>query len=424
MKNIFTKSLCLGLGAFILAVFARDLSLHQAIDLAMQNNNALTLQKHQQQLYILNEKQQFGQFLPTMSAGASLGRTYQLHDWSHNERKSASLSVNEKLDLSLWPSLSAAEANTREAKLRFKRFQESLSLTVAQTFLQCLGAQEKLNLAQVKLAHQRAVLAQIEFQQQSGAKTLSEVYQQESTVAQSVADSVQIANDLSDLLQNLVDLINSDSLEIEALKLLPIDISLNPEPPGEFNLQQSAEYLAQQEKIQGAQHSLQAARWNYFPTVSLGATLAHDFNMVRERRNTLAWTASLSVPILDGRTRHIRVARSKVNLQSAQIELNQQEQDLSSQQKSAVRRWQNAQNKLEALSRASAVAERSSQELEVRYQLGAATQLEMQQAQTLWQNAEIARIDANLSALNAYLNAMDAMGQLETALEQLTGASL
>ena len=223
------------------------------------------------------------------SYSATLGASYELDFWGKNQA-----------------GVESAQALLDASGFDYQTAVLSMQASVASTYFDILGTQERLRLARESLANAEAVLAVYRDRFTAGTATSLDVAQQESVVATQRATVPPLEQSLQQSRNALAILVGRLP---EALDLAPETIdavrvpAVGPGLPSEL-LARRPDVLSAEANLRGANADVTVARAAWFPSISLTGQAGFqsvDLAKMMTHQSLLASIGpSLTVPLFDG----------------------------------------------------------------------------------------------------------------------------
>lgn len=349
-------------------------------------------------------REQRMQFLPDLRL--STQGTQRTGRYFNQEEARISTETSQALNAGVSSSVTLFEGFGRMASLRETRFANAASqselerarqtvvFTVTSNFLALIEQQEQLRVRREDLAAQQAQEALIRDFVEAGSRPISDLYQQQATVANARLALVQAerARELAkvDLIQTL-QLDPFGSYEFQAPALGEAALPAAPDSLAALLRQafeQRADLAAGQARLSAAEQGVRAARSNLWPTLSLSAgynssySSTVDFGLWDQfdQRRGGSLGLSISVPIFDRFSTQTATERARVQRENVRIDLQNLRQEVALQVRRAALDYRAAQEQLRAAEAQREAAQLALQAARERYEVGAATLVELSQA--------------------------------------------
>ena len=415
------------------------LSLDDCIEIALKNRASIIMARGTEDLAKASQRSALGAFLPQVSAsyGYSKGKDTDIEpptvitDGSGNDviideqdtGPSKSLSVSAGIsvfNLSNWFNLFSARSSRRAAGLDVINSEQDLIYSVKLAYYAYLAAQENVNVQERAVTRSEEQLKLIQSRYDLGSASLSDVLKQK----------VQFGNDRLALLsaRNAV-------VTTKASLAYTVGISPNTEPTfsteysiGEYvgNLDDAISFgLANEPGLRAADANVAAARKSinagyasYLPSVSASYSFTkfngtQAFPVVFDYSSiSRTWGFRVSWNIFDGFSREQRVTSAKVNYNNARAGYADGRNLLVQEIKTA---HFDAEQQTQAKGVATENVEAANEDLKItqeKYNLGAATILDLLDAQVSLKRAQVDLIQADFDLNLAVARLENAMGKM------------
>jgi outer membrane protein len=291
--------------------------------------------------------------------------------------------------------LKQARLNESGSEQNLIRSRQTVVFTVMSNFLSLIAAQEQVAVQEKNLASVQAQQKQIEAYVKAGARPISDLYQQQATTASAQLSVVQSHRSIILARMNLIRTLQLDPFgeyDFVVPELAPLSTSfssLDLTTISQKALSQRPDLLASQIALSSAEQGLKIASATRWPSVSLQLGYnTGNFNsgldgdlfdqLDQGRRGTLS--INVSVPILDF-TYGITKERAQIALDNARISLENTRQAVTTDVRTAYLDLQLAEQQLAVAEAQVQAADLALQTAQQRYDVGAATLVELTQAQ-------------------------------------------
>jgi outer membrane protein len=293
-----------------LAIFAQvaraqehhEITLKDAIDIALENNIDLQRSSHQVAASEISLGQSKMAFLPDLSASASASQSYSrdydpMTDVTQN-RESRSLSVGLSTRLTLFDgfgniaSLQSARMQLLADRESFSRDQDAVIFETFSRYLQVLMDEALLASERENLTAQRQQLERIEEYYKAGNRSLADRLQQQAEVSQAELRVLRAEEYLTvSKLQLLKTIGLSPSYDYQ-VEDIPVEDLIRKAASEDVDVQWTTalgnrpDIKAQAFSVGAAEKEIQAARSSYWPALSLSARLLRpDVGYQSRRQN-------------------------------------------------------------------------------------------------------------------------------------------
>ena len=395
-------------------------TLEACVNHALENNITV---KQGENAILSNEQDVIaakGQYLPSVSASTSQSLSFGtslVAEGIFANRTSTSTNLGVSVSQTVFngfrrlnsykQSLLTKETN----ELTLNRIKDDISLNVVNAYLNVLFNKENLETAKAQYEFSKKQLEQVKELVEAGVQPRANIYDTEATLSRD-AQQVTLAENsfnlallsLSQLLQIPfegfdVEFINIDSPS-EALLYDNINPILN------YAMQNRNEIKIAEKNIENAQLNTEISKSGYLPTVSLGygfganafySNLLDNEQAFLDQLNTNkghSFSLSASIPIFSRFSNKTSVAKSKIQEENSQLNLQQAKLDLESNIQSAYTDAQAAFKAYIAAKKSLASQELAFNNSKERYDIGNMTAFDLEQARVQLINAQSSLINA------------------------------
>ena len=338
-------------------------------------------------------------------------------------------------------SLRRAGDQARADELDLRRTRREVVFTVMEQYIALIESRETVRVRREALEARRQQLRQIEEFVDAGSRPVSDLYQQQADVADAEQQVLQAERERevnqTRLIQTLqlnprraydfqVPALSDDSLGTATFEL--------PALIDEAFRERLDLEVAKTER-RAAEHNVQAAKSSYYPTLSLGGSygtdwtsrarlpdpnnpdqfIEPDFSDQLENNRGGGLSLSLTIPIFDRLQRNTQVERAQVDAQNAEYALQDQRQQVALEVRQAYLDYRNAIQQLEAANKRLRAAEQARAAAQERYNLGAASIVELRNANSDYVDAASQQVRARYSLLFFKKQIDYRVGRLEPA---------
>lgn len=386
------------------------ITLDEAIQLALERNPTIRQSENSLRSSELGVRQQKLQLLPRLNLTSGTGVPYLSVGGQTNPSVTAGLSASMQIG-----NIYSTLANMRQSRINeeistenLDRSRQTMIFNVMSSYLSLVETQDQIEVQDRNLATVEEQLRQIQERVEVGGRPISDLYQQQASVASARLSALQTERSVIVATMNLIRLLQLDpngEYEFVRPELGPLstDIdSLSLETLSSRAFAQRPDLRASELSVASAEESLKIAKASRWPSlsVSLGYN-SGNFNSNangafldqwdRGRRGNLSF--NVSVPILNF-TYGISKERAEISLENARMNLENARQGVAIEVRTAYLDLQMAEEQLAVAQAQMEAAELSRRMAEQRYEAGAATLLEQVQAQLSHQQASLALVNA------------------------------
>ncbi len=323
-------------------------------------------------------------------------------------------------------SLRRANDQARASELDLDRARREVAFTVMDQFIGLLESREQVRVRREQLEALRQQLQQTEEFVDAGSSPVSDLYQQQADVADAEQQLLQARRERevsqTRLIQTLqlnprraydfqVPELEEDTSGAAAAYELPVLI--------DEAFQNRLDLEVAKAERRAADHGVRAARSAYYPTLSIGGSYGTDwtsrgripdpnnpgqfinpsFQDQLENNRGGGISLSLSIPIFDRLRRNAQVESAQVQAQNAEYALQDQRQQVALQVRQAYLDYQNAVQQLEAANTRLRAARQARTATQERYNLGAASIVELRNANRDFVDAASQQVRARYNLL-------------------------
>lgn len=421
-NNIKHSVLFFGLVACSLLSFGQQKkwTLQECVNHALENNISV---KQGQNTLLSNDQDIIaakGQFLPSLSASASQGLslgTSLVAEGIFANRTSNSTNLGVSVSQTIFNGFSRLNRykqsllNKETNELTLNRIKDDISLNVVNAYLNVLFNKENLETANAQYTFSLKQLQQVQSLVDAGVQPKANVFDSEATLSRD-AQQVTLAENnfnlalltLSQFLQVPYNGFDVEFIEVntpsEALLYSDVNPVLN------YALENRNEIKIAEKNIENSKLNTEISKSGYLPNVSLGygfGTNAFYSNLSDNEASFLdqvnnnkghSFNLSVGIPIFSRFQNKTAVAKSKIqeensllNLEQAKLDLESNIQRAFTDAQAAFKAYDAAKKSLESQT----LAFNNSKE---RYDIGAMTAFELEQARVQLINAESSLINA------------------------------
>ena len=396
---------------------AQQITFDDAVAIALRQNTAVLQAKNATGVDASNVQQQKLSFLPSLNLNANTGQNYG-RSFSQTEgaivnQTTQSLNAGVSSSVTLFnglknvTSLKQAQLGEQAGNQDLARARQTAVFTVASNFLSLITAQEQLAVQQQSLTAQQALEQQIEKFVQAGTRPVSDQYQQQATVASQQATVVDAQNTLEKAKVDLIQTLQLDPARPYDF-VAPVISQDSVAPQYDLDnlvaraLAQRADLDAQESRVGAAQQGVKAAAASKWPSISLSAGYNSSFSSAgnpafldqldQHRGGSLS--IGVSIPLFDNGATEAATERAQIAADNAKLDLSSQRQQVALDVRRAYLDYQSAQQRLKAAQAQQKAADLALQTSEQRYRVGAATLVEVTQAQSAAVQAASALVNA------------------------------
>ena len=402
---------------------SQTITFDDAIRIALRQNTTLLQANNSAALSSATVRQQRLSFLPdlrfTTNTGQNYGRTFSEDEGRIIDQTTQSVNAGVSSSVTLFngltnvASLRSAQLSEDAGERNVKRAEQTVAFTVASNFLALVQQQEQLRVQRENLAAQEAQEKQIKAFVDAGSRPISDLYQQQAAVAAARSQVVNAERAFELAKVDLIQTLQLDPRGSYAFAPPALDTASNANATFSLDslltraLGQRSDLFAQQSLVSAASQNVKAANGSRWPSLSLSAGYNSAFSsatsigftdQLNQRRGG-SIAIGMSIPLFDRGTTDLAAQRAEIAEDNARLELKDRQQQVGLEVRRAYLDYQAATQQLDAAEaqlRASALALQASQQ---RYNVGAATLLEVTQARATTLQAASALVTARYGLL-------------------------
>lgn len=406
-----------------------QLSLEQAIKIALQKNSGLISSENELQRSETNLTAAYGRFLPTLSA-------YGSWDWNRSEEAGRTTAVN-GVNLYFPPSttesrsygvgassnvvlfdglsnianLSNSKNNYEAVQLTIQQKKQEVVFQTINLYYSIVEADQLLKVREEDVKQQQKNLETIEERNRLGSVTKADVYQQQVQLGNAELQVIQQKNTLETSKSNLLYYLGLDVLENytysdvlteRETNILNTDIDTDYEKLNDLvtkALQNRKDYLAQKLNLDSYQNNITIARSGHLPTLSgsLGYnSFSNTIDGIFDSHNYSAGV-TLSIPIFSGFQTSNAVQSAEVDEMNYELQVKDSERLIKQDIQKSFLNLEAAKKALLVTEKNVKAAEENLKIEQEKYNLGSGKLLDVLIANTAFQDAQTNYINAQFN---------------------------
>lgn len=427
-----------------LSLFAQNqLTLNEAVSIALQKNSTLIKQKNNLSSRKADVKSAYGNLIPSLGLSGNwnwqridddggsqtdfFGNEVNLPPSTAFSRSySAGLGGSITLfdGLSNYANISRSENNLEAAEYDVQRIKQDIVYSTSDLYYTALNASELLKVREDNVKYNEKLFETIREKNKLGSVAIADVYSQEVQLGNAQLALIEAKNNYEKSIDNLLDYLSLDILEdyelvnpyagsnevedftaeFEDLETL-VDVALN----------NRFDYKSQKLVVESAYDGITSAQGGLFPRLTGNYSYGGSSTNIPDIFNRRVFSASLSlsIPIFSN-------FNTEANIQSAQVSAKNAEEDLTVLERKIKMEISSAYLNLQALKQALdvssknvvAAGERRKINTE-RYNLGSGTILDVLQADKDYTDAVRNNIDVKFQYYSAKDALVNALGKLD-----------
>ncbi|QXD17179.1 TolC family protein [Rhodocaloribacter litoris] len=398
---------------------ARTITFEEAVQIALERNAAIRRSRNNVGLQATVVSSERADFFPNLNLSSSTSRTYGLtFDQTTGQlvsestdafNASASSSINLFNGFGDVASYNQARHALEAEEYTLNRTQQTVLFDLITSYLQVILDREQIQIRQEDLEAQRQQLARIEEFVRVGSRPVSDLYQQQATVASSELALLEAerAAQLSE--SRLIQVLQLDPFqEYEFVAPSAEEIPLLPREYDAESLLRTAfanrpDLQAQEASIEAALEGIRFARSGMYPSLSLFGSIRTSYSSRNELTSfadqlsdnrAQSFGISLSIPIFNRFQTRTNVERARVQYENARLAEETLELQIAAEVRQAYLDYQTAVKRLDVTEKQLQAAEQALAVEQERYNVGASTLVELTQARATYVQAASNRIQA------------------------------
>ncbi|HSD74746.1 MAG TPA: TolC family protein [Steroidobacteraceae bacterium] len=399
------------------AAEARIVTFQDALQIALEHNTTLRQAENAARASDITVDQARGQFYPDLALSTrgsqSYGRNFDESEGRVFDTSTQTLGVGLSSSVTLFDgfgntaTLHQAKLDEQASAQELARARETVVFTVASDFVLLLQQQEQLRVRRESLAAESELERQIQNFVDAGARTIADLYQQQSNVAAARLAVVQAERAAQLAEVDLMETLQLDPAGAYQFERLPYDVAAPGDAPTLETMLASAyaqrsDLRAEEQRLEAAGQGIRIAKSGRWPTISFGAdygtnyTSASDVGLSDQfdQRRGGSIGLSFTIPIFNRGNTTAAIRRAEIEQDNAQIALDGLRNQVGLDVRRAYLDLNAAREQLSAADSQVKAAELALQAAQDRYQAGAATLVELTQARAAQVEAASALVTA------------------------------
>ena len=408
MRTFLSFLLIIGNTVFLSA--QKQLSLDEAIKIAVNRNTTLLKSTNSLKNSESNVKTAIGNFLPTIGASAGWSYSKSENDVESGTLKSESRSYSAGVGsswtlfdgLSNFASLSQSKNELDAAKYDVDRLKQDIVFQTISLYYDVINTMQLLKFKDDDVKWNQKNLETITERNRLGSVTLADVYAQQVRVGNAELEVIRTQNNLetgkSELLSFLgLDVLEAyeftDTLSTAEIDKLKMDLDLDYRNLSELvekALENRLDYKSAQLNLESAYDGITIARSGHLPTLTNSINYgvgADEVKKMFDNRN-LTIGLSLNIPIFSGFAVENRSQFAEVLAENRKIELTELERDIKKSIQKTYLNLQAAEKGLKVSEKNVLAAQENLKIESEKYSLGAGTLLNVLVANSEFTNAQ------------------------------------
>ncbi|HTK54306.1 MAG TPA: TolC family protein [Gemmatimonadaceae bacterium] len=403
----------------------QTITFDEAITIALRQNTTLKQASNVSAVNSATVRQERLSFLPDFrfntTTGQNYGRTFSQDEGRIIDQTTQSVNAGVSSSVTLFNGMSNI-ASLRSAKLsedagerNVQRAEQTVAFTVASNFLALVQQQEQVGVQQENLTAQEAQEKQIQAYVNAGSRAISDLYQQQATVAAARSQLVNAQRALELAKVDIIQALNLDPRGSYAFTPPALDtttaninsVSFDMDSLLTRALSQRSDLFAQQAAVSAAQQDVKAAKGGRWPALSLTAGYNSAYNSATstgfydqlDQRRGGSIALGFSLPLFDRGAVDLATQKAEIAEDNARLDLKDRQQQIGLEVRRAYLDYVADKQQLDAAGAQLRAAQLALETSQQRYNVGAATLLEVTQARATQLQAQSALVTARYALL-------------------------
>lgn len=422
-----------------------DLSLEEAIQIALQRNSALVKSKN---LLVGNEasvKSAYGNLIPSLGIQSNwawrriedvggtqidnIGNPYEAPP-TNVETRDYSVGAGGSVvlfdGLANYANISSAKRDHEAAELNIDKFKRDIVQNTTILYYSILKSKALLKVREENFKYNQKLLETISEKNRLGFAPIADLYAQQVQTGGAEVEMIKAKNEV-DITQNtLIDYLSLDVLnEYNFISRIDTVDASNLEQYGsefdnvksmvEYAIQYRTDYQGQQRTVESADKGITIAKGGFWPSLRGGygySTSAVSVESLFDRR---VWSVNLGLdlPLFSNFNTKTSVEYAKIGLLNAEEDLRALKRKIKIEIKQGYQGFEAVSKALEVAIKTVTSASENRRVQYERYSLGSGTFLEVLQSDRDYQNALSLRIDAEFNFHSSRQALLNSLGKLE-----------
>lgn len=409
-----------------LTVAQTSITVEDAVQIALENNYQLKQAANNLELADMEVMSAYTDFIPTLNASFNgnqrVGQQFDPSSFTFGDLTINSMSGGLSSSMPIFNgfrnihNLRRSETQRSFQEEQLERLRQNIIFTTASRFLQVVLNQELLEISQRNLSVSMQQLDRIEAQVEVGARPTVDLLNQASVVANDELAVVQRENALTTSMAQLMRVMQDDRgtnyqlimPETDQLSLIPMNLDLNELV--QMALQARSDLKAQTLAIERAEYDRALVRATLLPSINASFGINGSYSdqyrdpISREPlgfsdqffdRNVNRFIGfNMQIPIFNNLNRRTNYQQAQINVRNSRLELDNVRFQINEEVRQAYNDYISIVQELESTEKALTAAERAYETEQQRYEVGASTLIELNQANANFVLAQSNRIQA------------------------------
>jgi outer membrane protein len=411
------------------------LTLQTVVELAIKQGTSSQQSLNQIEQKKLAIKQAGSDFLPEVKTSLSTNTSGKIENSPWTSNTDASIGASYTFTPSSLPAYKEAQVQGKASQYQYQQTINDVTATAVESYVKALYALKKTDIAQNNLDYQKSKLQQIEEYRSAGKKSIADVLQQQTVVAEGEASLLEAQQSYGRIIITIFNMtglpLNTRrSLDTSELPKLVNGMNEKDSVVKEINLSTIPQIQSQKQLISAASLGIKSAKMSYFPSItgslSSGSSWIGTNVSTTSNENPNSWSdptakvsLSISYPIFDQFSRKQNVQKASLNLQYENLQLQDLEKNALLQHRLTGYDLEIAKKQLNVADTRLSAAKQSLEATTQRYDAGASTLVEVAMVNNSYLSAVNSRLESESAILLAYFNMLQENGQIHSIVQNL-----
>lgn len=397
-------------------VLAQDqLTLDQAIKIALQKNTTLLTQQNELSRSESSVDAAYGNFLPDLGVSGNWNWSNTRNDTLSFYKRNWSVGANSNIvlfdGLSNFANLSRAKNNREAIKLSIDKTKQEVVFQTIFLYYAIVEADQLLKVREEDVKQQQKNLETIEERNRLGSVTKADVYQQQVQLGNAELQMIQQKNILETSKSNLLfylgldvlkDYKYSNELNKKELAILDTEVDTDYDRLNELvkkALENRKDYLAQKLTLDSYYDNLTIAQSGHLPMLTGRLGYGTDADLPKDlfKSHTYSAGLTLSIPIFSGFATQNAIQSAEVDAMNYELQVKDSERLIKQELQKSFLDLEAAKKGLLVTEKNVKAAEENLKIEQEKYNLGAGKLLDVLIANTSYQNAKTNYINAQFN---------------------------
>ena len=404
--------LCLAVSLPVFSQEVQRITFDDAVQLALEQNVQLRRAANSVDFDAINLSRSRSSFLPDLQINSSgsnfTGRTFNQEAASFVNESTQSFNASARSSITLFDGMGRVSSyrqarNSLEARdYDFERQRQTVVFRVMSSYLSLLERRQQIEIQRENLESQRQQLEQIEEFVNVGQRPVSDLYQQQAAAASAELNLLNAERDHQISEVGLIQVLQLDpfgAYDFAAPEVSDGDLigeSYDIEAMLREAYSQRMDLKARETDIVAAEEGIRSARSGFWPSLSLSfatgsradsrnpSSFSDQFTDI-QRSSSIGF--NLGIPIFDRFQTKNNIEQSRVQYNNAQLELEDLQQNIALDVRQAYLDYLTAEKSLDVTEKQELSAQQALTAEQERYNVGAATLVELSQARATFVQA-------------------------------------